>query len=103
MRDISTDEQKLYELYLKCNSLRTRKEMLMFIIDYVSSKLSDFCDMQDAQSVEMAKQQETLKLSKEGTYDAKFLFSPYRDYVDIADDDLDRPYALFSKLKYTLL
>lgn len=99
MRDISTDEQKLYELYLKYNSLRTRKEMLMFIIDYVSSKLSDFCDMQDAQSVEMAKQQETLKLSKEGTYDAKFLFSPYRDYVDIADDDLDRPYALFFKVK----
>lgn len=47
----------------------------------------------------MAKQQETLKLSKEGTYDAKFLFSPYRDYVDIADDDLDRPYALFFKVK----
>lgn len=55
MRDISTDEQKLYELCLKCNSLRTRKEMLDFVIDYVNSKLSDFCDMKDIQSIETAK------------------------------------------------
>lgn len=55
MRDISTEEQKLYELSSKCNSLRTRKEMLTFVIDYVTSKLSDFCDMQDMQSVENAK------------------------------------------------
>ena len=94
-----TDEQKLYELCLKCNSLRTRKEMLMFSMDYVTSQLSDFCDMKDIQSVEMAKQQETLKLSKNDTYDAKFLFSSYRDYVDIAEDRLNRPYALFFKVK----
>lgn len=99
MRDISTDEQKLYELCLKCNSLRTRKEMLMFVIDYVTSKLSDFCNMQDTQSVENAKKQETLKLSKEDTYGADFSFSSYRDYVNIAEDDLDRPYALFFKVK----
>lgn len=103
MRDISTDEQKLYELCLKCNSLRTRKEMLMFSMDYVTSQLSDFCDMKDIQSVEMAKQQETLKLSKNDTYDAKFLFSSYRDYVDIAEDRLNRPYALFFKVKIYII
>lgn len=99
MRDISTDEQKLYELCLKCNSLRTRKEMLVYVLEYVNSKLSDFCDMQDAQSVEYAKKQETLKLSKEDVYGAKFSFSSYRDYVNIAEDDIDRPYALFFKVK----
>ena len=104
MRDISTEEQKLYELSSKCNSLRTRKEMLTFVIDYVTSKLSDFCDMQDMQSVENAKKQETLKLSKEDSYGADFSFSSYRDYVDIAEDDLDRPYALFFKVKiYVIL
>ena len=103
MRDISTDEQKLYELCLKCNSLRTRKEMLMFSMDYVTSQLSDFCDMKYIQSVEMAKQQETLKLSKNDTYDAKFLFSSYRDYVDIAEDRLNRPYALFFKVKIYII
>lgn len=103
MRDISTNEQKLYELCLKCNSLRTRKEMLMFSMDYVTSQLSDFCDMKDIQSVEMAKQQETLKLSKNDTYDAKFLFSSYRDYVDIAEDRLNRPYALFFKVKIYII
>lgn len=99
MRDLSTDEQKLYELYLKCNSLRTRKEMLVFVADYVNSKLSEFCDMQDTQSIENAKKKETLKLSKEDVYDAEFSFSSYRDYVEIEDDDLDRPYALFFKVK----
>ena len=78
--------------------------MLTFVIDYVTSKLSDFCDMQDMQSVENAKKQETLKLSKEDSYGADFSFSSYRDYVDIAEDDLDRPYALFFKVKiYVIL
>ena len=99
LRDISTEEQKLYELNYKCNSLKTRKEMLTFSIEYVTSKLSEFCDMQDAQSVENAKRHKTLELSKEDTYDATFSFSSYRDYVDIANDDLDRQYALFYKVK----
>ena len=60
--------------------------------------------MQDMQSVENAKKQETLKLSKEDSYGADFSFSSYRDYVDIAEDDLDRPYALFFKVKiYVIL
>ena len=99
MRDISTDEQKLYELCLKCNSLRTRKEMLVFVINYVTSKLSDFCDMQDIQNIDIEKKRETLKLSKEDVYGADFSFSSYRDYVDIAEDDIDRPYSLFFKVK----
>lgn len=99
MRDLSNDEKKLYELYLKCNSLSTRKEMLAFEINYVKLKLSDFCDMQDIQSIESAKKRETLTLSKEDVYDADFSFSSYRDYVEIALDDLDRPYALFFKVK----
>lgn len=99
MRDISTDEQKLHELCFKCNSLRTRKEMLGFSIEYMNSKLSEFCNMQDVQSVENAKKQETLKLSKEDNYRADFSFSSYRDYVEIVEDDIDRPYALFFKIK----
>lgn len=103
MRDISTEEQELYELSLKCNSLRTRKEMLMFVMNYVTSKLSDFCDIQDIQSVDMAKKQETLKLSKEDTYSASDSFLSYRNNVDIAEDDLDRPYALFFKVKIYII
>lgn len=104
MRDITTDEQKLYELNLKCNSLRTRKEMLSFMFKYVSSQMSNFCDMHDAHNIEFAKKQETLNLSKNTAYDASAYFSPYRDYMDIAEDDLDRPYALFFKVKiYVIL
>ena len=104
VRDISTDEQKLYELGIKCNSLRTRKEMLAFVMEYVTSKLTEFCDIQDDQSVQKAKQNEILKLSKEDIYDAKFAFLSYRDYLEIIEDDLDRPYAIFFKVKiYVIL
>lgn len=99
MRDISTDEQKLYELCLKCNSLRTQKEILAFVINYATSKLSNFCDMQDAQSIEVAKKQEVLNLSKENDYGADLSFLSYRDYVKVAEDNLDRPYVLFFKVK----
>ena len=103
-RDISTEEQNLYELSLKCNSLRTRKEMLIFVKDYVSSKLSEFCNLQDVQCIENAKKKEALKLSKQDSYGADISFSSYRDYVDIAEDDIDRPYALFYKVKiYVIL
>lgn len=98
-RDISTEEQKLYELSSECNYLRTRKEMLTFTINNTTSKLSDFCDIQDIQSIENAKKQETLNLSKEDAYSANLSFLSYRDYVEIAEDDLDRPYALFFKVK----
>lgn len=104
MRDISTEEQKLYKLSSKCNSLRTRKEMLIFVKDYVSSKLSEFCNLQDVQCIENTKRKKALKLSKQDRYDANFSFSPYRDYVDIAEDDIDRPYAIFYKVKiYVIL
>jgi hypothetical protein len=103
IRDISSDEQKLYELCSKCNSLRTRKEMLMFVINYVTSKLSDFCDMQDIQSVKKAKKQETLKLSKEDNYGVDLSFLAYMHYLDIVEDDLDRPYALFFKVKIYII
>mgnify|MGYP000552708548 CR=1 FL=1 len=61
MRDISTEEQKLYKLSSKCNSLRTRKEMLIFVKDYVSSKLSEFCNLQDVQCIENTKRKKALK------------------------------------------
>ena len=78
--------------------------MLIFVKDYVSSKLSEFCNLQDVQCVENAKKKEALKLSKQDSYGADISFSSYRDYVDIAEDDIDRPYALFYKVKmYVIL
>jgi len=99
MRDISTDEKKLFDLCSECNALRTRKEMLDFAIGYMNSKMMEFCDTQDTTSVENAKKRTALKLSGEDTYDASFEFSSYRDYVDLVEDDIDRPYLIFFKVK----
>lgn len=97
-RDISTDELQLYELSSICNELRTRKEMLDFAIQHLKSKLLEFCDMQDIVSIEQAKMKKALYLSKTD-YDAEISFLPYRGYLEIVEEDIDRPYALFFKVK----
>lgn len=99
IRDLSTDELQLYELNSQCNILRTRREMLDFAIGYVTSKLMGFCNIGDAASVESTKMKEALRLSTEDIYSANFVFSSYRDYVEIVEDDIERPYALFFKVK----
>jgi len=99
IRDISNDEKKLYELCLECNSLRTKKEMLEFSIKYLDSKMGKFCDRNDVVSVEKAKRQQALNLSRRVVDKVDLCFSPYKTYLEIIEDDLDRPYALFFKVK----
>lgn len=99
MRDISTDEKKLYELCAQCNSLRTQKEILEFSKKYVDLKLLEFCDIQDPISIERAKKREALELSKEDTCGVDSKFSIYKEYLEILEDNIDRPYALFFKVK----
>ncbi len=64
MRDLSSDELKLYEYGNECNLLRTRKEMIEFVVEYMTSKLMEFCDIHDINSIDIAIKEETLKLSK---------------------------------------
>jgi hypothetical protein len=99
MRDISEDENKLYNLVSECNLLRTRKEMLEFALSYVNSKLSSFCDLYDTQSVENAKRRMTLKLAKNNDFDVEVFFLSYQHNIKLLEDDIDRPYGLFFKVK----
>lgn len=99
MRDISTDENKLYDLNSECNSLRTRKEMIEFAMSYVQSKLAEFCNIQDPESVSKAIKREALKLSIRETYKVEDIFSSYEDFIEMLEDDIDRPYSLFFKIK----
>ena len=99
MSDISTDELRLYELSSQCNELRTRKEMLNFAVGYMNDKLMEFCDIRNTNSVEEAIMKEALELSKQDIDDVDSKFSCYKDIIEIVEDDIDRPYALFFKVK----
>ena len=77
--------------------------MLKFITNYVTSQLSEFCDIQNPHSIEKAKKCETIKLCKEISYNIDSLFSPYLEYINILEDDLNRPYALFYKVKIFII
>lgn len=103
MRDLSTDENKLLELFTECNSLSTRKEMLEFAFNYMNSRIQEFCDIQDTTSIEIAIKRATIYLCKNATYGADTFFCTFRDYIDIVEDDIDRPYALFYKVKIYLI
>lgn len=103
MRDLSTDENKLVELSAECNSTSTRKEMLEFAFGYMNSCIEDFCDIHDAASVDIAQKRLALNLCKNNTYGADTFFLPFRDYIDIVEDDIKRPYALFYKVKIYII
>lgn len=104
IRDLSTDEHTLYIYHRQCNELRTKKEMLLFSKQYLTSKLKEFCDIDNPQSIDLALRATTMSLSKHSTYDAAFSFSSYKDIAEITEDNLNRSYALFFKVKlYTAI
>lgn len=99
LRDISSDEQSLYELYSKCNSLRTRKEMIEFSNKYLHDLINDFCDIKDSQSIKKAIQKEAIYWCKEDKVNENICFHQYKVYLNLLEDDLDRPYAIYFKIK----
>lgn len=104
MRDISSDEIKLYEYTAECNHLKTRKEMIEFVRSYITSKLMEYCNINDINSIEQALKREAVNLAKNDAYDAEYGFSSYRDIVSTAEDEIDRPYTNFYKIKiYTAI
>lgn len=104
-RDLFSDEDALLNTYSNCNALRTRKEMLEFGRNYVDAKLSEFCDLDDPQKISDTLYLKTLDLCKESmTPNADFLFSPYKSYLDLFQDDIARPHLIFYKIKvYTII
>lgn len=104
VRDLATEENILQNYHIECNELRTQKEMILFSKQHIERQLSRFCTFGEAQSVCDTLQRLALKLSKDTEMDVSHEFSLYRDILEIADDHLDRPYALFFKVKlYTAI
>ena len=104
VRDLATEENILQDYHIECNELRTQKEMILFSKQHIERQLSRFCTFGEAQSVCDTLQRLALKLSKDTAMDVSHEFSLYRDILEIADDHLDRPYALFFKVKlYTAI
>ena len=52
VHDISADEESLYELSSECNALRTRKEMMEYVMHFVESSLREVCNFDDLSDVE---------------------------------------------------
>lgn len=104
VRDLATEESLLQECHRECNELRTQKEMILFSKQHLERQLNRFCIIGDPQSVRNTLHGLALKHSKETVINVSQEFSFYNDVLDIAEDNLDRPYALFFKVKmYTAI
>ena len=104
MYDISDNERKLYELCAKCNSLRTRKEMLEYAFSHAKKIMREFCDLSDSSSVELAIQNAALSISRERNTDLRSTyFLIYKKTLEIFEDDIDREYMLFYKVKIFII
>jgi len=104
MRDLATEENLLQEYHRECNELRTQKEMILFSKQHMARHLNGFCKLEEPQNVCEVLHALALYLSKDTVIDVSLKFSFYKDVLEIAEDHLDRPYALFFKVKlYTAI
>ncbi len=100
VRDISGDEEQIYRLSSECNSLRTRKEMLEYAFQYVQSVLGEFCNLDDAAEIDLAIRKTALSFSKEDNEIIRNgYFNIYKTCLEIFEDDIERDYMLFFKVK----
>lgn len=100
VRDITEDEEQLYYLSAKCNSLRTRKEMLEHAFHYVKSVMGSFCNLQDTSEIEYTLRKTALSISKEENEVIRnTFFDIYKTSLEIFEDDIEREHMIFFKVK----
>lgn len=99
MRDLSDDETEVLTSAKKCNSLRTRKAIIQFERQYLQQSLAELCNCETADEIDDKLRKKALYLSTDTIVNAEMEFSSYRSIIEIVEDDLDRPYALFYKIK----
>jgi len=103
VRDITEDEEQLYNLSAKCNSLRTRKEMLEHAFHYVQSVMNGFCNLQDTSEIDYTLRKTALSVSKEESEVIRNnYFDVYKTSLEIFEDDIEREHMLFFKVKIYL-
>ncbi len=99
MRDLTDDETEVLTSAKKCNSLRTRKAIIQFERQYLQHFLAELCNCETADEIDDKLRKMALYLSTDTIVNAEMEFSSYRSIIEIVEDDLDRPYALFYKIK----
>lgn len=97
--DLTEDEVQLTQLYHKKDEIRSRKDSLEFAKASADSFLKRFCDFDDPSSVEIAIRRTALSICKYPRDNISGVFQPYSMILEVLEDDINRPYALFFKVK----
>ena len=63
----------------------------------------EFCDIYNQQSIICAQKKAAIKICRDSFYTAELLFSSYKDIIEIFEDNIDRPYALFFRIKIYII
>ena len=74
--------------------------MLEHAFNYVEIVLGGFCNLQDSSEIDIAVRRVALSISKENNEIIRnSYFDIYRNCLDLFEDDIDREYMLFFKVK----
>ena len=102
-RDLAFDEKELENFEVQKRESESRIETLKYEQEYVEKKLMEYCDIHNRHSVSLALKKTALELCGDTVYTVVSLFSVYKNIIEIFEDDIERPYALFFRIKTYLI
>lgn len=82
-KDIRESEKRLSALYQQCNEMRTQKEMLQYILEYLDECMTKFCDFKDRAAVLSALRRKALETAKESHSTVDDEFEYYKEILRI--------------------
>lgn len=99
VKDLKHYENKLLEMFSKCNNLKTEKEMLKFSREYMSECMGKFSNIERRDLILPHLRELAIKLSREEEYNIKMQFQYYYDIISITEFNIENYYNIFFKVK----
>lgn len=98
-KDIRNSEKNLSELYKQCNDLRTQKEMLQYILEYLNECLSKFCNLEDKTIVLDTLRKKALQTAKDDHLSIDDEFKYYEEILEIVKANIDDIFRIIHTVK----
>ncbi len=98
-KDIRESEKRLSALYQQCNEMRTQKEMLQYILEYIDECMSKFCDFKDRAVALSALREKALETAKEGHLTVDDDFEYYKEILRIGRANISNIFGIIHAIK----
>lgn len=103
IKNIEADYARIKELTFELRLLETNKESIIKNEELLDARLMEFCNIQDLNSIEQAVRKTAIDLARDkdvSTDKLGSVFAEYQIWIDVVEDNIKRPHALFYKVKF---